>query len=110
MKRIFITLCSITFLLLNGCSMPVMELDHTASVEDTYGELGTIEITEFVDERPDDERNKGQKAWNSLSGQVWSGDTEPTMMAYFQNVLSVEAERTGLFAGGGAAEYKLSGR
>lgn len=99
----------ITGLILAGCSMPVMELAHTARIDTTYAELGPIKITEFEDLRPIDEIEEGKMALNTLSAQIWSGATDPDIMVYFRNVMSAEAKRTKLFTENGPAEFELSG-
>jgi hypothetical protein len=89
--------------------MPVMKLDHTARIDTTYAELGPIKITQFKDMRPSDEMEEGKTALNSLTPQVWSGETDPNLMVYFREVLSAEAKRTMLFTEEGPAEFELSG-
>jgi len=99
----------IACVLVTGCSIPQMELIHAESIDATYPTLGSIKVNEFEDERPDEEKVIGKTATNSLSAQVWSGDTDPGMMVFFQQVLTEEAQRTGLFTTDGAAAYELDG-
>jgi hypothetical protein len=86
-----------------------MDLTHTAHVDATYPAKGSIKINTFEDRRPDEEKSKGKTAFNSLSGQVWSGETNPDMMLFFQQALVEETERTGLFSQDGHDVYELSG-
>lgn len=93
-----------------GCSIPVMHLMHTSSVETAYPTIGSIKIIQFEDKRPEEEKVKGKTARNTLSGQVWSGETNPEMLLFFQQTLEEEAGNTGLFADDGQDVYELSGK
>jgi hypothetical protein len=86
-----------------------MDLAHIAQVDTTYAAKGSITISQFEDKRPDKEKVVGKTASNSLSGQVWSGETNPEMMLFFQQALVEETERTGLFSEEGQDTYELSG-
>jgi hypothetical protein len=87
-----------------------MDLVHVSTVEAEYPTIGSINIEEFEDKRPEEEKVKGKTASNSLSGQVWSGETNPEMMQFFQQTLKREAESTGMFADEGQNIYELSGK
>jgi hypothetical protein len=100
---------SVTPALYSGCSIPVMHLEHTASIDTTYARLGTLRVDIFDDRRPPDEKEGGKIAVNSLSGQVWSGQTDPGMTAQFRSVILAEMERTNLFTISDSPEYVLSG-
>ncbi|GAG21620.1 unnamed protein product, partial [marine sediment metagenome] len=89
--------------------MPLMELGHTAHVGTTYSTKGSLEVAKFEDQRPSLEKEVGKKVINTLSPQVWSGETNPDMMSFFQQTLIEEANRTGLFFIADTAEYELSG-
>ena len=110
MRHIIITVMGVVFFIIAaGCSIPTMDLTHTAQVDATYPSKGSITINQFEDEKPDKETSGGRTASNSLSGQVWSDDTNPEMMLFFQQTLLKETERTGLFSEHGNDNYELSG-
>jgi len=110
MRHFIVSVMGVIFcIFVAGCSIPVMDLAHIAQVDTTYAAKGSITISQFEDKRPDKEKVVGKTASNSLSGQVWSGETNPEMMLFFQQALLEETERTGLFSQEGHDTYELSG-
>lgn len=100
---------SCLILILSGCAIPMMELGHTAPVGTTYSTRGSLTITKFEDQRPSLEKAEGKMAKNTLTPDVWSGETNPDMMSFFHQTLIEEAIKTGLFYIADTAEYELSG-
>jgi hypothetical protein len=94
---------------LSGCAIPQMDLVHKSQIDASYETLGTIEIKRFEDKRPENEKEKGKTASNTLSFQTWSGDTFPEMMVFLDQVMKTEVSRSGIFETSDSATYELSG-
>lgn len=91
-----------------GCAVPTMNMKHEASVGKTYTTKGNIQVKKFEDSRVADEKVLHQMAVNKLTPQIWSGNTSPEMMMFFQKTLETEARNTRLFTIGDGL-FTLSG-
>lgn len=91
-----------------GCAVPTMNMKHEASVGVTYPTKGKLQVEKFNDSRPSDEKVVHQTAVNKITPQIWSGNTSPEMMEFFQTTLEQEATQAKLFTLG-PGEYQLSG-
>jgi hypothetical protein len=80
-----------------GCAVPAMSLRHDARVQATYKTKGNLKVEKLNDLRTENEKILNQTAVNKLTPQIWSGNTSPEMLMYFQTVLELEAKNTGLF-------------
>ena len=80
-KHIYLTALAAVCLALSACSIPRMVLNHENRVDETYATRGLVRVGLFEDRRPEEERIEGRTAMNTLSPQIWSGETDPQMMA-----------------------------
>ena len=108
-KRHVLWILPCLLLVFSGCAIPLMELSHEATVGTTYMTKGSLKVANFEDQRPSPEKKVGKTAKNTLSPDIWSGETNPDMMSFFQQTLIEEAGRSGLFSIADTAEYELSG-
>ena len=99
---------SVVMLLAAGCAVPTMNLKHEASIGTTYTTKGNVQVQKFKDSRVANEKVLHQTAANKLTPQIWSGNTSPEMMRFFQKTIEAEARNTRLFSIGDG-EFTLSG-
>lgn len=95
--RLFVSVSIIIFIFTTGCAVPTMSLKHDAHIETSYKMRGNLHVEKFKDARPEDEKILDQTAVNKLTPQIWSGNTSPEILTFFQVVLEREAKNTGLF-------------
>lgn len=65
-----------------------MKLNPALAEVKTYRSIGTINNIEIDDLRSPLEFEKGITAKNSISPQIWSGDTNPEVKVYLENLIT----------------------
>lgn len=91
-----------------GCAMPIMNLRHESNIGKTYTTKGNLQVQKFSDLRQEDEKILQQTVMNTLTPQIWSGNTSPETMEFFQKTIETEAANSKLFTLGNG-EFVLSG-
>ena len=93
-------ICLIVFfsLFLAGCATPNMQLSHTNTINEKFANLGSVQIKQFIDYRPQRERDVAHRRSKHLEFPLTlSGNSEPNTVKFLQQVMQQEAQRTGIF-------------
>lgn len=108
-KRTIYLFVSISVISFAACKIPQMKLHNKTMLKSTYKTIGSLAIGNFEDKRPKEEKQKEKTAVNSLDPQIWSGNTDPEMLLFFKDKLSLLARQSKIFTKDGKNAFTISG-